>query len=367
MHKPHQSLPVYQVITASQTLALSFLLTVPLSQGVGQEPSARPEAVWAEVEQLRMSLDHQLEQSRSAVKEDDLRSAAKAVATTSLKLDEKLQIFSHFQQNSNALEATRLSFLAFAVRCIVGGPSRLPTLNAGIERVTSCTFQAFLAREAPARVEQAAQFQLAAQHGLTGGLLSAQPFYPTNQGLFFPMLVLARRLPNDLGTELAKNLLLATNAPEFVTNAAKKLIERRWGLGAEPKLEFTAIDGRQVTLSALRGRAVLITFWATDCVPCMQELPELKSIYDRFHPKGFEVLGISLDEKKQRFLRAIKENSIPWPNRFSSDRSEDKCLLEFGVQAIPDNWLIDKRGKVREVGVRERLEEKIALLVSEKQ
>jgi len=265
------------------------------------------------------------------------------------------------------LEATRLSFLAFAVRCIVGGPSRLPTLNAGIERVTSCTFQAFLAREAPARVEQAAQFQLAAQHGLTGGLLSAQPFYPTNQGLFFPMLVLARRLPNDLGTELAKNLLLATNAPEFVTNAAKKLIERRWGLGAEPKLEFTAIDGRQVTLSALRGRAVLITFWATDCVPCMQELPELKSIYDRFHPKGFEVLGISLDEKKQRFLRAIKENSIPWPNRFSSDRSEDKCLLEFGVQAIPDNWLIDKRGKVREVGVRERLEEKIALLVSEKQ
>jgi len=99
----------------------------------------------------------------------------------------------------------------------------------------------------------------------------------------------------------------------------------------------------------------------------MQELPELKSIYDRFHPKGFEVLGISLDEKKQRFLRAIKENSIPWPNRFSSDRSEDKCLLEFGVQAIPDNWLIDKRGKVREVGVRERLEEKIALLVSEKQ
>src|SRR6266478_8213925 len=78
-------------------------------------------------------------------------------------------------------------------------------------------------------------------------------------------------------------------------------------LGQPLAIQFEAIDGRQVDLAKMRGKVVLVDFWATWCPPCVREVPVVKAAYDKFHPRGFEVIGISLDDKKQDLLSFVNE------------------------------------------------------------
>jgi thiol-disulfide isomerase/thioredoxin len=119
-------------------------------------------------------------------------------------------------------------------------------------------------------------------------------------------------------------------------------------LREEPlQMKFTAVDGRQVDLQQLRGKVVLLDFWATWCGPCVAEIPNIKAVYDRYHAQGFEVVGISLDlptdvEKLRAF---VKERDIPWPQFLDSDR-KNRYAAEFGVIAIPTQLLLGRDGRL---------------------
>lgn len=112
------------------------------------------------------------------------------------------------------------------------------------------------------------------------------------------------------------------------------------------ELQFTALDGRAVDLAALRGQVVLIDFWATWCQPCLAELPNVRRVYADFHDRGFEIVGVSLDEERNRekFTRLVAERDVPWPQRFAGQGWNDAVARRFAVAAIPATFLLDRRG-----------------------
>jgi peroxiredoxin len=134
-------------------------------------------------------------------------------------------------------------------------------------------------------------------------------------------------------------------------------------LGKPVEVQFKAVDGRQVDLATQRGKVVLLDFWATWCPPCIKEVPQIKAAYEKWHDRGFEVIGISLDDKKEDLLSFLNRNKIEWPQYF--DGSENRIAKRFGIEEIPTMWLIDKQGKLRDVDAVGNLSERVEKLLSE--
>ena len=111
---------------------------------------------------------------------------------------------------------------------------------------------------------------------------------------------------------------------------------------------------------------MLIDLWATWCGPCMAELPKVKAAYEKLHPQGFEILGISFDREKPELEKVIGKLKIPWPQYLDEGEDGKKLGNEFGISGIPTMWLIDKKGVLRDLNAREGLAEKVEKLLAEK-
>jgi peroxiredoxin len=184
--------------------------------------------------------------------------------------------------------------------------------------------------------------------------------------------------PLDLLTEAAKSHL-ANNQIDKATALAKEVVAsskadnepargilKRADLIRKPlSLEYKAVDGREVDLEKMRGKVVLVDFWATWCTICMVELPKVKAAYQRFHPRGFEIVGITLDEEKAELDKLIKKEKIPWPQYFDGKGWENKFAQEFIVTSLPLMVLVDKKGIVRDLNAQEDLAEKVEKLLNE--
>jgi peroxiredoxin len=128
-------------------------------------------------------------------------------------------------------------------------------------------------------------------------------------------------------------------------------------------LSFTAVDGREVDLAKLQGKVVLVDFWATWCGPCVVELPKLKAAYDRFHQRGFEIVGISFDSNRAALEKFVAEKSLAWPHYFDGKGWQNEIGREYAINSIPTMWLIGKDGKVSDLNARQDLEAKIETLL----
>ena len=131
-------------------------------------------------------------------------------------------------------------------------------------------------------------------------------------------------------------------------------------VGKPLDLQFKAVDGRAVDLAALKGKVVLVDFWATWCGPCVAELPHVKEAYDKYHDKGFEIIGISLDQDKEALEQFTKDKKMTWPQYFDGEGWGNKYAKEFGINGIPAMWLVDKKGVLIDLKARENLAEKVA-------
>ena len=126
------------------------------------------------------------------------------------------------------------------------------------------------------------------------------------------------------------------------------------------KMTFNSMDGRKVNLSNLRGKVVLIDFWATYCGPCIKEMPHVRAMYDKYRDKGFEVIGIAADgdKNRERIEAILKKTGANWPQRI--DSGSDALVSYhalYKVKSLPTVWLLNKEGTIVDRKARgERLE-----------
>ena len=99
-------------------------------------------------------------------------------------------------------------------------------------------------------------------------------------------------------------------------------------------------------MSKLKGKWILLDFWASWCHPCIYEFPELKRIYDKYKNKNFEIVGISIDENKDKWLKAIQTNSLNWINLNENKMISGKIATELNVKQVPTKFLINPEGKI---------------------
>ncbi|MDO5968735.1 TlpA disulfide reductase family protein, partial [Flavivirga aquimarina] len=123
---------------------------------------------------------------------------------------------------------------------------------------------------------------------------------------------------------------------------------------------FTAIDGSIVDLNTMRGKVVLIDFWATYCSPCVKEMPHVRAMYDKYRDRGFEVIGIAVDNDaaKERILSILKKTGANWPQRLDKGADATVSLHAlYEIKTLPTVWLLNKEGVIVDRNARgERLE-----------
>lgn len=125
-------------------------------------------------------------------------------------------------------------------------------------------------------------------------------------------------------------------------------------VGAQMEVKGKLLDGSEIDWSSYRGKVVLVDYWATWCGPCVRELPNVLENYKMYHDKGFDVVGISLDDAnrngRERVKQFISDREIPWPILFSDDKVatywDHPMANYYGINSIPAAILVDKEGKV---------------------
>lgn len=125
-------------------------------------------------------------------------------------------------------------------------------------------------------------------------------------------------------------------------------------------LKYTSVDGQAIDLSKMRGKVVLVDFWATWCPPCRGEVPDVVAAYKKYHGQGFDIIGVSLDQDKSALLAFTKEHEMVWPQYFDGQGWDNEISKGFGIDSIPAMWLVGKDGKVITQNAREDLDAQIA-------
>jgi peroxiredoxin len=113
-------------------------------------------------------------------------------------------------------------------------------------------------------------------------------------------------------------------------------------------MDFVQTDtsGIPVSLSSFKGKYVLVDFWASWCKPCRMENPNLVSAYERFKAKNFTVLGVSLDRSRDAWVKAIQDDKLAWSQVSDLKFWNNAVAMQYRIQQIPQNFLIDPNGKI---------------------
>lgn len=119
-----------------------------------------------------------------------------------------------------------------------------------------------------------------------------------------------------------------------------------------PLFEMPDVNGRTISLASLRGKYVLVDFWASWCKPCRMENPNVVAAYQQFKDKNFTVLGVSLDKNKEAWLNAIKEDGLAWTHVSDLKQWQSSVVPLYQIEGIPFNVLLDPQGKVIAKGLR---------------
>lgn len=157
---------------------------------------------------------------------------------------------------------------------------------------------------------------------------------------------LTAKYPNDNNVKMFHEVVMAMSSTAIGEMA--------------PDINLPSPDGTPIALSSLKGKVVLIDFWASWCGPCRKEMPNVVKAYAKFKNKGFEIFGVSLDKEKDSWVEAIAKDGITWPQVSDLQQWGSSVVRLYNIQGIPYTVLLDKEGKIIAKNLRgQALEDKL--------
>jgi thiol-disulfide isomerase/thioredoxin len=196
-------------------------------------------------------------------------------------------------------------------------------------------FDDLLARHKAEKTDDVAQILL------MKAMLYVQIFDDTDKGVkMFEQL--KKDFPETAPGKKADEIIASIKSQE-----GAKAIQRSLAVGVKfPDFAETDVAGKPMSVASYKGKVVLVDFWATWCGPCVAELPNVLSTYQKNHPKGFEIVGISLDQDKQKLTDFTKSKNMSWQQFFDGKGWGNKLAVKYGVNSIPATFLLDGKGNI---------------------
>jgi len=193
-------------------------------------------------------------------------------------------------------------------------------------------------------------------------------FVTSKSGSYISPFIIKRYLSNDMEVEELEVLLTALDSSIYDSREYISLNERVETLNSvaigRPAVDFALNDttGNPIAISSFKGKFLLIDFWASWCGPCRRENPNVVNLYKDFSDKGFEIIGVSFDDDRNRWIGAIHQDGLIWPHVSDLKGWESAAGKLYAINAIPATVLLDREGNIvaknlRGDALREKLEE----------
>ncbi len=180
-----------------------------------------------------------------------------------------------------------------------------------------------------------------------GGFVKGYKDTPAEPQALIHAALLARQNNAPVLSEKYIDTLESEHADEPEVRTFLRRAGRHPDIGRPFETTITTLERKKINLPEdLKGKVVVVDFWATWCGPCVKAMPHMKQLYAEYQPKGVAFLGISLDKNREALAKFVKEHDIPWPQGFSGKGWDDPTVQKYGVRATPSVWIIAADGTV---------------------
>jgi thiol-disulfide isomerase/thioredoxin len=287
-------------------------------------------------------------------------------------MDKAKDFYTRFPTNGHASEARKQEFDMTGVAVGMGATNQQLRLEAEEKVLLADTTlpedDRFSIRQND--IERAAQAkesegEAASLAEFEKGIRALQKEFPKRPEIIQMLLEVAENAESNKARALLQEITNSAGASDEIKESAATHLKKLDAVGKPFALQFTALDGREVDLAKMTGKVVLVDFWATWCGPCVAEMPHVKETYDKDHPKGLEIVGISLDREKESLTEFVSSHHMEWPQYFDGQEWQTKYATQFHIESIPAMWLIDKKGNLRDINARTDLSGKVEKLLAE--